>query len=269
MKGLKLVIASTVLLTVARAAAADPIVLFSNLAANDAYSGQRATFFGFDDTRTDPSLNFSRAMPFVPLATAALTTLELPLLKLPLFGDPLVNGGTLEVNVFDSVNGLPGTLLESFTSYDIHLPDQLTVFQSTLQPLLGAGSLYFLEVRAIGEASGLWYLTATDPAGLEPDFWRRGEGSWEVGQRNLEAAFRVSGEPTDIAPTPEPATMVLFGTALALGAWGRRQVQGIKGRGRRSRGSLRDQGTDSSLAGLAPTQGRIVGLPRPVRIYVD
>jgi hypothetical protein len=223
MKVLKLVIASTLLLTVARAAAADPIVLFSNLAANDAYSEQRATFFGFDETRTDPNLNFSRAMPFVPLATATLTTLEMPLLTVPLFGHPLLDG-TLEVNLFESANGLPGTLLESFSSNGIHLPDQLTVFQSTLQPLLQAGSLYFLEARAIGETNGLWYLTVTDPAAVEPDFRRRGEGPWEVGERNVEAAFRVSGEPADIAPTPEPTTMVLVGAGLALGAWRRRQL---------------------------------------------
>ena len=208
-------------LTTGRVVSADQI-LFSNLGPGGTYqSGSGGTFFGFTETQEDARFNFARAMPFVPNATALLTTVEVPI-TFPGFRHDWFDGGTLEVNVFGSTGGLPGPLLETFSSSGVHLPTSLSVFTSMLQPQLTAGLLYFLEVRAVGEANGTWNLTL-GPSQSYVDYRRAGDGPWEVGARQFEAAFRISGE-VEAAATPEPATLVLLGSGMAIAAWRRRRA---------------------------------------------
>jgi hypothetical protein len=143
-------------------------------------------------------------------------------LECPWFAHPWFRGGTLEVNLFESADGLPGRVLESFSSTAMFGPDVLTTFTSQLQPQLVAGLLYFLEARAVGEANGLWYLTTADFGGNFLDYRRNGNAPWTVGRRQFEAAFRISGDAA-AAPVPEPATLVLVGSGMALAALRRRR----------------------------------------------
>ena len=220
MRALRTAITFLFVFALAQGASADQI-LFSNLGLNGSYDLQRATFFGFTETQTDPAENGARAMPFTPAVTAALTSLRLPL-QFPWFSHDWFDGGTLQINLFDSSGGLPGQILESWTSNGTHTSDTLSVFSSVLAPQLIGGAGYFIEARAIGEANGLWHLTATPDHAPVPDVARRGDGPWLTGGvRRFTAAFEVSGEP--VAPTPEPGTLILLGTGVALGAWRRRR----------------------------------------------
>ena len=220
MNNLRTVLACLALLASGASASADQI-LFSNLGPGGTYDPHRATFFGFGEEQTDPQDNFSRAFPFVASATATLTTIEMPL-EFPWFAHPWFDGGTLEVNLFESSGGLPVRVIDSFTSAGPFTPEALTVFRSVVQPQLTAGLMYFLEARAIGEANGLWYSTPTNDGVRALDYWRQGDGPWQVGGRLFEAAFSVSGD-VNPAPTPEPTSVVLLGSGLALAAWRRRR----------------------------------------------
>jgi len=70
-----------------------------------------------------------------------------------------------------------------------------------------------------GRADGLWYLSLKGH-GVQPDYARVNNGPWGVGTREFTSAFRVSGVGT--AVTPEPASLLLLGTGLALTRWRRR-----------------------------------------------
>ena len=216
------VFACVVALSSSRNASAEQI-LFSSLQPNGGFSTTIATAFGTFEHQTDPALNGSRAFPFVSADTALLSTLELAV-QFPWFTEPWwPSAGVLEVNLFASDGGLPGALLESFTSPGPHALGTLSTFESVLRPQLMAGALYFLEARAVGFANGLWFLRSGDTFPNQPDFRRTGDGPWQVGSRIFDdTAFRVSGEPL-AAATPEPASVVLLGTGMALAAWRRRR----------------------------------------------
>ncbi len=187
------------------------VVLFSNLGPNDSFNTSTSTFFGFDvGEEGDPDFRFARAMAFVPSTTAPLQSLELPLQFPVSFTE-----GSLVVNLFaaDASGTLPGALLESFTRTEP--VDGLESFQSVGNPILMAGSRYFVEATTAGMADGLWFFSLKGH-GLQPDIGRVNNGPWSgAGIRDFTAAFRVSGI-GEGGQVPEPASLLLLGTGAAI-----------------------------------------------------
>ena len=206
------------LLTVAAPTSAEQI-LFSNLGPGDSYHSGLAGVFGFVTSQEgDPDRNFSQVMSFSPAVPATLSTIELPLEFPWSYTD-----GPMELNLFESdAAGLPGRLLESFVTSDRLLPNQLTTFSSALQPMLFAGTTYFLEARTTSEADGLWYHVLADAVPAYRGVYRYDDGPWENLVRISELAYRVTGEPA-AAATPEPGSLLLFATGAALVA--RRRIR--------------------------------------------
>lgn len=193
-------------------------ILFNNLGPNDFHDDHRALWFGFEfGQEEDPDDQVAQAVSFSPSVTGTLSTLELPLEFPWSFQD-----GSFELNLYTAAGVLPGERLESWSADGPYLPTALTTFTSLSQPVLLAGALYFLEVRAIGMADGLWYLTNEDPDQRVPGAFRQHEGAWLPITRLVTPALRVTGE-VAMAPTPEPATLVLIGSGLALAALRRRR----------------------------------------------
>lgn len=191
------------------APAAAEVVFFNSFGPNDSFDASSGTFFGFmEGEEGAPSSTFSRAMPFVAGATGTLDEVQLPL-EFPYSFD---GAGSLVVNLFAANGSLPGALLEAFTQSTPAMGHAIFTFPSSAHPALSAGGLYFLEATATGQADGVWNLT-NDPPHTVTDIYRFNGGEWQVGLRDFSAAFRVSGT-SDVVP--EPASLLLVGTGLAL-----------------------------------------------------
>lgn len=201
---------SVVALLVVPSARAETI-LYNSFGPGDAVS-TAAAFFGFEHGEEGgPDFLFARAFPFVPNATATLTSLDMPL-EFPFS----FTEGTLQVNLYASSGGLPTTLLENFAGNSSQTGRGTFRFDSSLHPLLKGGTTYFVEATVTGVADGLWFLSNTSP-GSVPDVLRIDNGPFQIagGTRDFQTALRVNGE---LAATPEPATLVLLITGVAIGA---------------------------------------------------
>ena len=212
MRSTKTVCAFVFLSLLAATPARADLVLFDSFGPGDPFSTPGA-FFGFErGEEGDPDFLFARAFPFMPSATATLSSLEMPM-EFPFsFSD-----GTLQVNVYGSDGQLPTTLLESFAGSSSQTGRGIFQFDSALHPLLSAGATYFVEATVTGVADGLWFVSNT-PSGQVPDVLRINNGPFQIagGTRDFQTAFRVNG---DVAATPEPTSLLLLVTGIGIARW--------------------------------------------------
>jgi hypothetical protein len=196
-------------------------IIFSSLGPIDL---SRAAWFGFEQGQEgDPDYHFSPAVPFVAGATATLGTVEMPL-QFPWS----FTQGTLAVTLYArGSDGMPGTALETFTSSGPLAGDgSLSTFYSSVNPLLLAGTTYFLSAATVGVADGLWYGPYASEDTRLPMAYRVNDGPWQGGQTSFVHGFRLTGDAPP-APVPEPSTLLLIGTGLACAArWRRRTYRG-------------------------------------------
>ena len=186
-------------------------IVFSTLGPGDAFDLNAAAFFGFEEGEEgDPDFRFARAMVFSPSSTATLTSLDLALDFIP-----DVPPGTLVINLFAAEGTLPGSLLETFNRTEPLAPGVYS-FSSVARPVLRFGQDYFVEATTSGRGFGGWHFSSVEPEeharGLEA--FRIDNGPWRLLAAPGDiVALRVTG---DAAPIPEPASMILVGTAVAL-----------------------------------------------------
>jgi PEP-CTERM motif len=158
------------------------------------------------------------AMSFTPSVDARLESLTLSLESI----SGLENA--FDVTVHEDSGGLPGADLESF-----HLVDTFpqygtnpppTIIDSVLNPILSAGSQYWLSIQGGPLSRGGWDLALASPH-VGTIAWLGFEApSWTIYPfAEPQSVYRVEG-----APVPEPGTLALFGGGLL--ALLRRRQQG-------------------------------------------
>ena len=186
-------------------------ILFNTLGPGDAFDQNAALFFGFEEGEEGGAdFRFARAMPFTPSATATLRSLDL---ALDFNSD--FSSGMVVINLFAADGALPGRLLETFTRAG-GLARGVHSFQSVAQPRLRFGQDYFVEATTTLRGFGGWYMSSEIPEeharGVE--VFRIDNGPWQPLRAPGDiVALRAIG---DTAPVPEPATVILLGTAMAL-----------------------------------------------------
>ena len=196
-------------------ASADPII-FNSFGPGDTFSSRNGYFFGYffpgDET---PESTHWRAMPFVAQQTATLQNVTLPIQRNEFVAPP--GPGALQVVLYADNNGLPGTVLESFTYAGATGPRSVLSFDSVTHPQLIADTTYFLAAQAIGYAEGEWW-GSFEEFGEWPTPFQGGSpfnpGPWTPGASNFRTAFRLTGEDAP-SPTPEPGTVILLLTGAA------------------------------------------------------
>jgi hypothetical protein len=139
----------------------------------------------------------SVAMQFVATTSGALSSVSVPLGLLG--GDP-----TVVFEVLTDVAGAPGVVLDSLSFTIPSSTPTLLTASSTADPLLSAGTTYWLESEWTAQQVVLWFGTNPKVGGTA---WSS-TGGTQTGQEYL-AAFALQG-----AQTPEPSP----GVMLAIGA---------------------------------------------------
>jgi hypothetical protein len=151
----------------------------------------------------------------------------------------------IDVNLTTDIAGRPGTVLESFAtmSEDAFPPSSLVTFTSVLQPILTAGSSYWLVVYAPVTTDGVWNYNSTNDLASrldDPNFLLNNstggpDGPWTPTD-GPRTAFQVDGIAVAV---PEPGSLTLVGIAAACitARSRRRRNQAAGGMKRRRPGS--------------------------------
>ncbi|MFL5638297.1 MAG: PEP-CTERM sorting domain-containing protein [Gemmatimonadaceae bacterium] len=200
----------------AKSASADSII-FSNL--NEANPSPGGYFFGwFQENDEDiPQSESWRALQFEAQVTANLDSITMPVTWHQ--AAPARGTGSLQIVLYSSDNGLPGTEIESFTRTG-ESSSPLTQFDSVLHPQLRAGEMYFLAAQSTGYLEGEWFLATSGPhlqTAIRDGFDFHLQ-PWHQRDTVSTSAFRVTGDPL---ATPEPATLLLVSGGL-VALWRRR-----------------------------------------------
>ncbi len=192
--------------------------IYSNFSAGDTFT-QNSGFSIGNSTGTVRAW----AQQFTP--SGASFTLDEVELAFDAPFNPAHNELTVTVTGSD-VNGLPGTILESFDIVNALGQNVIVAGISSAHPLLLDGTAYWVTAAFTNPASftdqALWNRSNNNSAAFSASASELNGGAWaSSGQTTLMAAFRVSGSAEQV---PEPATVGLFGLgliALALFAIGR------------------------------------------------
>ncbi len=189
--------------------AAQAGVIYSNLGGGDSFNST--------SWRGVSNLIDAYASPFTPATDTQFGSAEVAFSH-----GTNTNSYLLELMQDDA--GAPGVVIESIPFTGESTPS-ITVVNSILTPALTGGDQYWVGIRRVGSAVGLWYLNDTgdssDVASLSA-----ATGTWTVftGTAITQHAFRVNDSPVGETVIPEPSTFALLSIgALALVGYGCRR----------------------------------------------
>ena len=202
---------------------ADPIALFSSFGPGDSFRPAAIPVLGpgFPLSEGDVSPGQQVGVSFtLPGGTFAFTSLDLAMSTLLPAGDPRPVDVMLTLVGDDPTRHLPGTtvletLLVTATSSLEDGGSVLSVSSSTHPTLIGGLQYWFVASVSGAEQAAGWMGSETDSR-LLPAAIRRVDTDWTRAGPN--GAFRVFGDQLSeppVAPTPEPATVLLVGAGLA------------------------------------------------------
>ncbi len=143
--------------TVTEATAAQTV--FSSFGANGNFSDNGWCVTGASTQNCGPAVTRYIAAPFVPIGTFTVSSITLPV------GYVSGTNGAI-VNLMSSSSGLPGAVLESWSVSLLPTGPVATSVPSKLNPVLGAGQTYWVEVQPLAADTLIyWYTNGLGLAG--------------------------------------------------------------------------------------------------------
>jgi hypothetical protein len=192
-------------------------VVYTNLGAGGSFDGNDQFTVASDD---------ALAVQFTPTANFIFTDAELALVH-------KLGTNLYDVSLATDSAGLPGTILETIALNGV-LPTStpaLVTATSSLQPLLAAGSSYWLIVSApdTGTQGGFAINSIGDLPNNNFAFSNTNTplGPWTIDNLDQNRpAFQINGS---LVPVPEPSSLFLLAISVSVGvtrSWvGRRQLR--------------------------------------------
>src|ERR1017187_2735668 len=198
-------------------------IIFSNLA-------QPGDLYGPDSVGVGaipvPGLFVYNATNFTPAFHSQLTSIVLPLTVVSGFPE-------IDVLLFSDSGNLPGALIESYqvTGFPPVGSALLTTMVSTLHPLLSSRQHCGVAVTGGSPTPfAFWSLTlfAGDPVagGAEMIINNRSDLGWTRNPGTRVGAMIINGD-----PVPEPASVILLATSLAILGVSSKARRGVRGGG--------------------------------------
>jgi hypothetical protein len=191
--------------------------IYSNFSAGDTFNPNSGFLIGeFGGTV------FAEAQEFSPSGNS-YTLDEVQLVMNAPFA-PVDNELTITVSSSD-INGLPGTVLESFDVLNALGMNVIITADSSIHPLLLDGVNYWLTAAFTNPSSSsdevFWNSSVNSSAVFSDTAFQLNGGAWQAESTTNMGAFEIDGT---IAQVPEAATVTLVGFGLAaLGLCGARR----------------------------------------------
>lgn len=196
--------------------------IYSNLGTNDSFRNSVHDVLNLNGAYVEHAAGFvvRNGPDFV------LTSIELPITN------SLPTNSQISLTIWTDTSGRPGDALETIVAEVLGQDGTIPVLQSIAfsgTTLLQGGNTYWLSAAATSPGRVAWFTNNTgvgrygityDPT-HDPSTWR----TMDDGLVAPQGAFRLNGEPSHVRGVPEPSSLLLFGSGLAmLAGWRRKQA---------------------------------------------
>ena len=195
---------------------ANASTIFSNLASSAPFFDVSSTWLITDETSEVPD-DFDQGGSFTPSADYTLDSITVAF-------SYFSGTNAFDLWLMSDSAGVPGAIIETFGFTNVPGSGTLLTAASVLNPVLSAGTPYWLIASAQGDGALGWHRNNTGDQTLA---LRANDGIFFVADAEVAPAFQVEGTPLGAA-VPEPASLTLLGVGLA-GAGVRRWRQRRRG----------------------------------------
>lgn len=176
--------------------------IYSNFGPGDSFDVPAYIIGGGSGTQQEVALSF------VPAFGATLDSIRVAVRNDPFFS----SANNYTIYLASDSSGLPGSAIETFSGLTFSYPSAILTLNSSANPLLSAGTMYWVVVTApdLIASSGAWNFSDQGVMGLAA---RSVNSGWNACVACASPVMDVNG--TSVSEIPEPSALTLTLAGLA------------------------------------------------------